>query len=143
MMRTHTRLIFTLLFSFIFFPNEVYATDWTQYSDLVCEMQDVSSKQILDLASQRAAEKKDIEAIVLCSVVASRFRDDMNAEERNLCTLAHLKAGDIYNAQSNYSAALSEYIEGVKISESCSKPIYAARLYNKIGNIYCIFLDYP
>ena len=142
MMRTHTRLIFTLLFSFIFFPNEVYATDWTQYSDLVCEMQDVSSKQILDLASQRAAEKKDIEAIVLCSVVASRFRDDMNEEERNLCTLAHLKAGDIYNAQSNYSAALSEYIEGVKISESCSKPIYAARLYNKIGNIYCIFLDY-
>ena len=75
MMRTHTRLIFTLLFSFIFFPNEVYATDWTQYSDLVCEMQDVSSKQILDLASQRAAEKKDIEAIVLCSVVASRFRE--------------------------------------------------------------------
>lgn len=93
-------------------------------------------------ADAYAAKGKDAEAVVLYSVVANRYREGMNEDEKNRCSLAHKSIGKVYYDNGNYVTALDEFITGVKISETCEHPVYAASLYNYIGNVYCIFLDY-
>lgn len=118
------------------------AADKTQYTWLARKADGMASEKVMKLADKYAAEGKQGEALVLYAVVYGRFADDMGDGAKNLCAYARLKAGGIYYDRGDYVEALGEFINGVKLSEQCDEPCYAARIYNYIGNVYCIFLDW-
>jgi AraC-like DNA-binding protein len=70
------------------------------------------------------------------------FKTDMPDEDKNRCALAKQRIGKIYYDRGNYVNALEAFVEGMKICGQCDRQLYAARIYNNIGNVYCIFLDY-
>lgn len=114
----------------------------TKYTKLVKKVSAKPTANIMNIADRYAAKGKDGEALVLYAIVYNRFDPNAADKEKDMCALARKKAGTLYYDKGNYINALDEFINGVKISEACSKPTYAASLYNYIGNIYCIFLDY-
>lgn len=114
----------------------------TKYTKLVKKVSVKPTANIMNIADKYAAKGKDGEALVLYAIVYNRFDPNAADKEKDMCALARKKAGTLYYDKGNYINALDEFINGVKISEACSKPTYAASLYNYIGNIYCIFLDY-
>lgn len=126
----------------LFVPLWNTAANKTMYSWLIKKVADKPSALIMKMADRYVAKGKQGEAIVLYSVVSNRYREDMDEDGKNLCSLAHKSVGKIYYDEGNYVTALDEFINGVKISETCRRPVYAASLYNYIGNVYCIFLDY-
>lgn len=121
---------------------EAWAADKSQYSWLVGKTADMPSSKIMKMADNYARQGKDGEAIVLYTIIYNRYDDGMTDEAKNECALARQKAGKVYYERSNYINALNEFINGVKTSEQCRRPVYASSLYNYIGNVYCIFLDY-
>lgn len=114
----------------------------TAYTELVAKVRDMQPQRIIDMADRYARADKEGEALVLYAVVYGRYNDEMTDNDKNLCAQAHKQAGMIYYNRSNYVSALKEFIDGVIISEQCDRPIHIARLYNNIGNIYCVFLEY-
>ncbi len=123
-------------------PLPAASADKTQYSWLADRAEGMSSDNIMQLADRYAAEGKQGEALVLYAVVYGRFDDGMDDAAKNICALAHKKSGAVYYDRGDYVEALDEFISGVKVSEQCAKPKHAAGLYNYIGNVYCIFLDW-
>ena len=123
-------------------PLPAASADKTQYSWLADRAEGMSSDKIMQLADRYAAEGKQGEALVLYAVVYGRFDDGMDDAAKNICALAHKKSGAVYYDRGDYVEALDEFISGVKVSEQCAKPKHAAGLYNYIGNVYCIFLDW-
>lgn len=126
-----------------FIPElELQGAEKTQYSSLVDKVRHMSSSQVMRLAENYAGKSKTGEALVLYSLVYNRIEDGMSDKDLNVCALARLKAGRVYYEQANYTSALEMFVDGVAISEKCKKPLHAARLYNNIGNVYCVFLEY-
>lgn len=125
-----------------FLCGRAMAAETTRYSWLVHRMADAPSDRIMKAAGGYSAKGRHGEAAVLYSIVRSRFSEDMDDAGKNLCALACLKAGNIYYDRGNYAGALEEFVSGVKISGTCRRPACTARLYNNIGNIHCVFLDY-
>lgn len=123
-------------------PMEARAGKDTRYSALVMRMKDAPSETIMKAAARYAAKGRDGEAVVLYSMVCSRLQDDMPDDEKNRCAKSRLEIGNLYYAKGGYAEALDEFTDGVKTSEMCRKPLYMARLYNNIGNVHCVFLDY-
>lgn len=123
-------------------PPAAAAADSSQYSGLVNKVKDLPSQAVMRMAEGYAKQGKDGEAIVLYAVVYGRFAPSMDDDGKNLCALARQKAGMIYYERGDYAGALDEFINGVKASGSCSKPMHAALLYKCVGNVYCVFLDY-
>ena len=113
----------------------------TKYTKLVKKVSAKSTANIMNIADRYAAKGKDGEALVLYAIVYNRFDPDAADDEKDMCALARKKAGILYYDKGNYVNALEEFINGVKISETCPKPVYAASLYNYIGNVYCLFFD--
>lgn len=141
-MKLHYTLSYILLIFLLSFSSGARGADETQYSELVKKAQRLPSAQILNLADKYAGKEKTGEALVLYSVVYNRINKDMSEKSRNDCALARLKAGRIYYRQGNYINALEMFVAGVEVSEPCDRPLYAAQLYNNIGNVYSIFLEY-
>ena len=123
-------------------PVAVRSADKTQYTWLARKADGMPSDKVLGMADKYAAEGKQGEALVLYAVVYGRFADDMDDDAKNLCADARRKAGKVYYGRGDYVEALDEFINGVKVSEQCAKPKHAASLYNYIGNVYCMFLDW-
>ena len=123
-------------------PVAVRSADKTHYTWLARKADGMPSDKVLGMADKYAAEGKQGEALVLYAVVYGRFADDMDDEAKNLCADARRKAGKVYYGRGDYVEALDEFINGVKVSEQCAKPEHAASLYNYIGNVYCMFLDW-
>lgn len=123
-------------------PSAVYGADRTQYSGLVEKVRDLPSENVMRMAGKYAGQGKDAEAIVLYTVVADRFRDDSDDGEKNTCVLARHKVGQAYYDRGDYVNALGAFVEAAKMSEQCGVQRHVARIYNSIGNVYCIFLDY-
>ena len=123
-------------------PVAVRSADKTQYTWLARKADGMPSDKVLGMADKYAAEGKQGEALVLYAMVYGRFADDMDDEDKNLCADARRKAGKVYYGRGDYVEALYEFINGVKVSEQCAKPEHAASLYNYIGNVYCMFLDW-
>ncbi len=120
----------------------VSAADKTQYSWLVQKVDGMLPAKVIELADKYEKQNKHGEALVLYAVAYGRFKDNMDDDSKNLCAMARLKAGKVYYDMADYVKALDEFIYGVKISEQCATPKHAARLYNYIGNVYCIFFDW-
>ena len=139
MTRFHT-LLYILLSSLL--PLTAPAADTTQYSRLARKADGMPSDKVMRMADKYAAEGKQGEALVLYAVVYGRFADDMDDEAKNLCSLACKQAGMVYYDRGDYVNALYRFVEGVKLSEQCAKPRYAANLYCNIGNVYGQFFDY-
>lgn len=140
MARCSILLLYILLF--LFLPLRNSAADSTSYFSLARKADVMSSGNIMKIADSYFSVGKHGDALVLYAVVCSRFEDNMTDMEKNLCALAHQKAGKIYYERGDYVEALNEFINGVKVSERCTRPKYAACIYNYIGNVYCIFLDW-
>lgn len=110
---------------------------------LVKKMQEMPSARVSGIADSYAKKNDTDVALALYSVVYSRATDGMTEKELNECAYARLKAGRIYYDQGSYAAALEMFVAGVEISEQCAdRPLHLARLYNNIGNVYCIYLEY-
>lgn len=112
------------------------------YSDLVSGVKDMPLQGIYAKAEKFFSEGKNEDALVLYTVICGRYRDDMSDDDKNLCALSHKQAGMVYYNRGDYVNALDEFIRGVKVSEQCASPKYIARLYNNIGNVYGLFLEY-
>lgn len=125
-----------------FLPSVARASETTHYSWLARKAGDLSSAKVMQIADRYAANGRHGEALVLYALVYDRFSEDMDDDGKNMCSLARQKAGKVYYDRGDYVEALDEFINGVKLSEQCDKPRYAARIYNHIGNVYCIFLDW-
>ncbi len=100
-----------------------------------------SSATLLESAEKYAAEGNFQDALALYAIVYNRIDNSMNDNEKENCIKARLKAGQIFYNQGSYHNALDQFVIGVKLSEEHDIPEYAARMWNNIGNIYCIFLD--
>lgn len=125
-----------------FLPMASLAADNTWYLQLARKVDGMTSEKIMKMAGRYVDSGKQDEALILYAVVYGRFTDRMDDEGKNLCSLAHLNAGKLYYGRGDYIEALDEFINGVKLSEQCLKPRYAAQMYNDIGNLYCMFLDW-
>lgn len=114
----------------------------TAYKSLITRTEGLPSAEIMRLADREDAAGREDSALVLYIMVCNRFSDRMTEEEKHACSLAYCKAGNIYFNRGNYVNALENEVKGLKISESAEHPVHAARLYNNIGNVYGVFLDY-
>lgn len=133
-------LLFIFMLSLL--PRCASAADKTRYLWLVRKAGGMPSAKVMRLADKYEKQDRHSEALVLYAVVYGRFRDDMDDDGKNLCAMARLKAGKVYYDKADYVKALDEFICGVKVSEQCAKPKNAARIYNYIGNVYCMFFDW-
>lgn len=118
------------------------AADNTRYLWLARKVDGMTSEKIMEMAGKYADKGKQGEALVLYAVVYGRFSDSMDDEGKNICSQARLNAGKLYYGRGDYVEGLDEFVNGVKLSEQCAKPRYAAQMYNHIGNVYCMFLDW-
>lgn len=123
-------------------PAATAAADSSQYSGIVNKVKDMPSQSVMRMAEGYAKQGKDGEAIVLYTVVADRFSSSLDDEGKNLCALAMREIGDVYYKRGDYVNALEAFVNGAKLSEQCAVQKHAARIYNNIGNVYCLFLDY-
>ena len=137
------RLI-TLLYIFLLLmpPLTVLSADKTQYTWLARKADGMPPDKVVRMADKYAAEGRQGEALVLYAVVYGRFADGMDDRGKNLCALACKQAGAVYYERGDYVNALDRFVDGVKLSEQCAKPAYMANLYNNIGNVYGVYLDY-
>ena len=85
---------------------------------------------------------EDDKALVMYMLVCSRTNDNMTDKELTDCSLANMKAGDIFYDRGNYINALENYQTGLKLSESSKSKEHLASIYKNIGNAYCMFKDY-
>lgn len=136
------KIIILFIFMLSLLPQTVFSAGGTQYSRLVHKVDNMPSAKIIELADKYEKQNRHGDALVLYAVVYGRFKDSMNDDEKNQCAMARLKAGKIYYDKADYSKALDEFICGVKVSEQCDKPKFAARIYNNIGNVYCLFFEW-
>lgn len=135
-------IIFIIIQLLSLLPMTGLAGDNTSYSQLVRKADSMTSGKVMEMADKYADKGKQGEALVLYAVVYGRFTDSIDDEGKNLCSLAHLNAGKLYYDRGDYVEALNEFVNGVKLSEQCVKPRYAAQMYKHIGNVYCMFLDW-
>ena len=136
--------LFTLIYilALLLAPLPAASADKTQYSWLADRAEGMSSDKIMQLADRYAADGKQGEALVLYAMVYGRWRDGMDDAAKNICVLACKQAGAVYYGRDDYVNALDRFIYGVKLSGQCAEQRYAANLYNNIGNVYGMFLDY-
>lgn len=114
----------------------------TKYTALVGRVEGMSSARILGMAEGYEAAGRREEALVLYTVVCNRASDGMSEDERKQCSLAYSKASNAYFELGNYVSALEVGVKGLKVSEQLEDSTYAALVYNNIGNVYGVFLDY-
>lgn len=133
-------ITFTMLFSFTSIC--CFGSAKSKYTSLIEKVSPLSSEKLLQMAENYQNHQEDDKALVLYMVVCNRFKDVMTESEKQSCSLAHLKAGNIFFIRGSYTNALEMYVKGLKIAESCKEQKYVARFYNNIGNVYCMFLDY-
>lgn len=119
-----------------------FAQDKVAYDTLYNRVINLPSEEVIKLGDNYLEKDYMDTAIVLYSIVYSRFHDGMSEKDRILCAIGYLKMGNVYYSQGNYTNALELYIKGLKICETCKDQKEMSRFYNNIGNIYCIFQDY-
>ena len=117
MTRPSTIIILSLM---CLLPLTAGGTAHRQYSPLVEFADDKPSEEIMRMAGKYAGQGKDAEAIVLYTVVADRFRSDLDDRGKNNCALALREIGDIYYKRGDYVNALDCFVKGVKLSEQLS-----------------------
>ena len=120
----------------------ITAQDKVAYDTLFNRVNRLPSEEVIKLGDEYLKKEHLDTAIVLYSIVYSRFRDDLSEEEKLFCALGYLKIANVYYMQGNYTNSLELYIKGLKICESCKDKTEISRFYNNIGNIYNIFQDY-
>lgn len=118
------------------------AQDRAAYDTLYNRVISLPSEEVIKLGDEYLEKNYMDTAIVLYSIVYSRFHDGMNEKDRILCAIGYLKMGNVYYSQGNYTNALELYIKGLKICETCKVQKELSRFYNNIGNIYCVFQEY-
>ena len=101
-----------------------------------------SMARVVDEADRKQKEGSDGDALVLYMVACNRLSGRLADNDRPLCAIAHLRAGNIYYAKGSYANALEYYVKGLKAYEACRKQVEIGRFYNNIGNIYCVFQDF-
>ncbi|WP_337642161.1 helix-turn-helix domain-containing protein [Prevotella sp.] len=118
------------------------ASGVSKYSTLIREVRGWSSEKVLAMGDTLLQRHEDDKALVMYMLVCSRTNDNMTDKELTDCSLANMKAGDIFYDRGNYINALENYQTGLKLSESSKSKEHLASIYKNIGNAYCMFKDY-
>lgn len=133
-----TLLLIILTFYSLMSP----ASGVSKYSTLIREVRGWSSEKVLAMGDTLLQRHEDDKALVMYMLVCSRTNDNMTDKELTDCSLANMKAGDIFYDRGNYINALENYQTGLKLSESSKSKEHLASIYKNIGNAYCMFKDY-
>lgn len=133
-----TLLLIILTFYSLMSP----ASGVSKYSTLIREVRGWSSEKVLAMGDTLLQRHEDDKALVMYMLVCSRTNDNMTDKELTDCSLANMKAGDIFYDRGNYINALKNYQTGLKFSESSKSKEHLASIYKNIGNAYCMFKDY-
>lgn len=133
-----TLLLIILTFYSLMSP----ASGVSKYSTLIREVRGWSSEKVLAMGDTLLQRHEDDKALVMYMLVCSRTNDNMTDKELTDCSLANMKAGDIFYGRGNYINALENYQTGLKLSESSKSKEHLASIYKNIGNAYCMFKDY-
>ena len=142
------RLFIIRIFLFlVFFASTTMVTmassaSHSQYFILAQKYDKMMSKEVMDVAASFEKKGDKEKAIVLYTLIGNRFTDTMPEEEKQLCVLAHVKAGSIYLDCAQHIRALETEVEGLKMVERCIDKKYKSQLYNMIGVVYGYFMDY-
>lgn len=78
----------------------------SSYKALVGKAEKMSSKSIIRQADTEAAKGEEEKALILYTLVCNRYSDGMPENEKPYCSLAHIKAGNLYFDRGSYTNAL-------------------------------------
>lgn len=131
-----------LLFMLFLQVHVAFASGNSKYSTLIRDVRALPSGQILAKGDTLLQRKEEDKALVMYMLVCSRTTDRMTDSELTECSLANLKAGDVFYSRGNYINALECYQTSQKLSESSDSKKYLALIYKNIGKAYCVFKDY-
>lgn len=112
-----------------------------KYNFLIRRYSQVSPAAIISQADNYAARKQYEQAMVLYLIAGNRTA--ATEQEKTFIAEANLKAGNIYFDRGDYARALERQFRGLKICESGRQQKDLAVFYKNIGNVYCVFQDYP
>lgn len=97
--------------------------------------------QLNHLADSCMRQKDTINAIQYYIVLAGKYNDQLNKDEKRICAEACAAIGAIYFSFENYIPAFEFYLKSIQISESQNFTDVLGECYNDIGNIYGVFED--
>lgn len=101
-----------------------------------------TSEEVLGMANEYLENNNEDTAIVLYSIVFSRYQNGGDEKSRLLCAETCKKMADIYFDHGNYAAALDYLIRGIETVSTCKDKSLMAQFYLRLGNVYCVFQDY-
>ena len=81
-------------------------------------------------------------ALAAYSKVFGAMAEGMPADVKRKCAESHYRSAEIYYRQRLYSLAMSQYLDGLRISEACRFDQLTARIYIGIGNLYSSHSDF-
>ena len=108
-----------ICFVLLLFIIQMAAQNKAAYDTLYNRVCRLPSEEVIELGDEYLKREHMDTAIVLYSIVYSRFHEGMNESEKLQCAIGYLKMGNIYYQQGNYTNALDLYIKGLKICETC------------------------
>lgn len=97
--------------------------------------------QLNHLADSCMRQKDTINAIQYYIILAGKYNDQLNKDEKRICAEACAAIGAIYFSFENYIPAFEFYLKSIQISESQNFTDVLGECYNDIGNIYGVFED--
>lgn len=122
---------------------ESYSSDNPHdYSRLANQSVNIKSEDLLRKARRAEKNGDKQKALVFYSIVCDRILHSKSRQENEPVVDAYLESGKIYYWQGYFAKALSQYVKGLKASESSSSKPHLMELYCCIGNIYFMFNDY-
>lgn len=134
--------LFLVFFAFTTMVTKASSASYSQYFILAQQYDKMMSKEVMDVAASFEKKGDKEKAIVLYTLIGNRFTDTMPEEEKQLCVLAHVKAGSLYLDCAQHIRALETEVDGLKMVERCVDKKYKSQLYNMIGVVYGYFMDY-
>lgn len=88
------------------------------------------------------SERQYSKALYYFNTTSGRYTDNMNNADKEKCAEAFCRSGDIYYKNRQYTAAMNQYLGGLRIGELNSLNLVTGQIYMGIGNLYSSHGDY-
>lgn len=123
-------IVFTLLFTA------------TPHAVASATQQNVNPGLWLARGEQMQEQGKKQKALLYYTTAASRYADNLPANDKRACATALLKAGQLCHASLQLTAAMNHYLAGLRICQANHFSNEMCKLYMGIGNLYSSQADY-
>ena len=87
-------------------------------------------------------ERQYSKALYYFNATTARYMENLNKADKGKCAEAFCKSGDIYYKNRQYTAAMNQYLGGLRIGELNSLNLVMGQIYTGIGNLYSSHGDY-